>query len=91
MTDVQTDGGNVKRSKNSRGEVQVLWVQTRSMAQDAACTKPYVWQTDTTFGTNRYRILSFMFYLILMGKKMSGKVMNFIFPYIRVQWLAGTK
>ena len=61
LTDVQTDGGNVKRSKNSRGEVQVLWVQTRSMAQDVACTKPYVWQTDTTFGTNRYRILFLCF------------------------------
>ena len=38
---IQNDGGNVKWSKNSRGEVQVLWVQTRSMAQDVACTKPY--------------------------------------------------
>ena len=67
LTDVQTDGGNVKWSKNSRGEVQVLWVQTRSMAQDVACTKPYDWQTHTTFVTNRYRIL-FLCLFFLMEK-----------------------
>ena len=31
LTDVQTDGGNVKWSKNPRGEVQVLWLQTRAL------------------------------------------------------------
>ena len=53
LTDIQVDGGDVKWSKNQAGEITVLWVQTRSMAQDVATTKPWVWQTDTTFGTNR--------------------------------------
>jgi hypothetical protein len=55
LTDIQADGGDVKWNKNQAGEVTVLWVQKRSMSQDVSVTKPYVWQTDTTFGTNRYR------------------------------------
>ena len=54
LADIQTDGGDVKWSKNVKGQVEVLWIQTRSMAQDVARTRPYVWQTDTTFSTNRY-------------------------------------
>ena len=54
LADIQTDEGDVKWSKNLKGEVEVLWIQTRSMAQDVARTRPYVWQTDTTFSTNRY-------------------------------------
>ena len=53
LTDVQTEGGNVKWKKDRSGQVTVLWIQNRSMAMDVATTKPWVWQTDTTFGTNR--------------------------------------
>ena len=53
LADILADGGDVKWNKNQSGEITVLWVQTRSMAQDVCATKPYVWETDTTFGTNR--------------------------------------
>ena len=53
LADIQSEGGDIKWHKNQRGEVVVLWVQTRSMDQDVSVTKPYVWQTDTTAGTNR--------------------------------------
>ena len=53
LADIQADGGSVKWIKNQRGEVVVLWVQTRTMAHDVSVTKPFVWQTDTTFSTNR--------------------------------------
>ena len=82
LTDVQTDGGNVKWSKNPRGEVQVLWLQTRAMAKYVASTKPYVWQTDTTFGTNRYMILFVRF--ILIENYVLVRAINSIFPFIRV-------
>ena len=47
------DGGDVKWNKNQSGGIRVLWVQTRSMAQDVSVSKPYVLETDTTFGTIR--------------------------------------
>ena len=53
LADVQLEGGKVNWSKNKAGKVTVLWVQTRTMCQDVDRSKPWVWQTDTTFGTNR--------------------------------------
>ena len=53
LADVQLEGGQVKWCKNSTGEVSVLWVQTQAMRSDVCRTRPWVWQTDTTFSTNR--------------------------------------
>ena len=53
LANVQLEGGCVNWHKNESGEVSVLWVQTRTMISDVSRTKPWVWQTDTTFSTNR--------------------------------------
>lgn len=53
LTDIQLEGGKVYWKKSDEGEVMVLWIQTKSMVIDVEKTKPFVWQTDTTFGTNR--------------------------------------
>ena len=53
LADVQLEGGHVKWCKNDSGEVSVLWVQTQSMRSDVCRSRPWVWQTDTTFSTNR--------------------------------------
>ena len=54
LMDIQTEGGSVKWSKAESGEITVLWIQTKAMVEDVHRTKPWLWQTDTTFGTNRY-------------------------------------
>jgi hypothetical protein len=53
LADVQLEGGLVNFQKNKAGQVSVLWVQTRSMRQDVERSKPWSWQFDTTFSTNR--------------------------------------
>jgi hypothetical protein len=53
LMNIQQEGGTVNWSKSESGEIVVLWIQTKSMAQDVQKTKPWLWQTDTTFGTNR--------------------------------------
>ena len=53
LADVQLEGGKVNFQKNKAGKVSVLWVQTRSMRQDVERSKPWSWQFDTTFSTNR--------------------------------------
>ena len=53
LADVQLEGGKVNYQKNQAGKVSVLWVQTRTMRQDVERSKPWSWQTDTTFSTNR--------------------------------------
>ena len=58
LSSVQLEGGQVKWSKNDANEVSVLWVQTRMMRADVAKTRPWVWQTDTTFSTNRFAFLA---------------------------------
>ena len=52
LMDVELEGGSVNWSKSDTGDVVVLWVQTKSMAEDMFRTKPWLWQTDTTFRTN---------------------------------------
>ena len=54
LANIQLEGGLVKWCKNQAGEVNVLWVQTQLMRADVAKTRPWVWQTDTTFSTNRF-------------------------------------
>ena len=54
LADVQLEGGLVKYKKNKAEQVAVLWVQTRTMRQDIERSKPWSWQTDTTFSTNRW-------------------------------------
>ena len=51
---VETEGGTVKWKKSSDDKVVVLWIQTYSMKKDIARSKPWLFQTDTTFGTNRF-------------------------------------
>ena len=53
LANVQLEGGVVNWCKNQADEVSVLWVQTQSMRADVDKTKPWVWQCDTTFSTNR--------------------------------------
>ena len=53
LANVQLEGGRVNWQKNDAGEISVLWIQTWIMASDVNRTKPWVWQTDTTFSTNR--------------------------------------
>ena len=48
LADILADGRDVKWNKNQSGEMTVLWVQTRSMAQDVSVTKPYAWETFNT-------------------------------------------
>jgi len=54
LLSIVQEGGNVKWSKNETGEVDVSWIQTRTMVEDLNKTKPWLWQTDTTFSTNKY-------------------------------------
>ena len=70
LADIQSEGWDIKLHKNQRGEVLVLWVQTRSMVQDVSVTKPYVWQTDTTFGTNHE---GYKLYIPLHKSSMTGR------------------
>lgn len=59
LTQVEVEGGTVNWTRSELGEeVTVLWIQTKDMKDDILRTKPHIWQTDTTFGTNRY--LSFI-------------------------------
>ena len=45
-------GGNVMIDKDKfTKEVDVLWVQTKSMRDKVAENKPHVFETDTRFGT----------------------------------------
>ena len=60
LTDIELEGGTVKWSKSDTGEIVVLWIQTKSMVEDVHKTKPWLWQTDTTFGTNRSIFYFFM-------------------------------
>ena len=53
LANIQLEGGRVNWSKNDAGEISVLWVQTQMMVSDMSRTKPWVWQTDATFSTNR--------------------------------------
>ena len=53
FTEIELEGGTVKWKKSDAGDVVVLWIQTKSMDEDLNKTKPWLWQTDTTFGTNR--------------------------------------
>ena len=54
LLDVTVKGGNVNWSKSDEGEVSVLFVQTQTMVEDVQKTRPWLWQCDTTFGTNRW-------------------------------------
>ena len=53
LSDVQLEGGNVNWSKGGTGETVVLWIQTKTMAEDVQKTRPWLFQTDTTFKTNK--------------------------------------
>ena len=61
LANIQLDGGMVKWSKNAEEEVSVLWVQTQSMRSDMDKTKPWVWQMDATFSTNRLLYFTSLF------------------------------
>jgi hypothetical protein len=50
---IQQEGGTVNWTKADSGEILVLYIQTKAMKEDIQKTKPFVWQMDTTFGTNR--------------------------------------
>ena len=53
LSDIQQEGGNVSWSKGETGEIVVLWIQSKTMAQDVQKTRPWLFQTDTTFNTNK--------------------------------------
>ena len=53
LSDIVTEGGDVQYSLDGDGFVDVLWVQTPSMRQEVAKNRPFLFQADTTFGTNR--------------------------------------
>ena len=52
---ITQEGGTVNwtKSDGGEGEVEVLFIQTKMMKQDLQQTKPWLFQTDTTFKTNR--------------------------------------
>jgi hypothetical protein len=50
---IQQEGGTVNWTKADSGEILVLYIQTKAMYSDVQKTKPFVWQMDTTFNTNR--------------------------------------
>ena len=53
LSDIVTEGGDVQYSLDGDGFVDVLWVQTPSMRQEVAKNRTFLFQADTTFGTNR--------------------------------------
>ena len=63
LREIVQDNGEVNWHKNpDSGYVEVLFIQTSSMRSDIDRTRPYIWQCDTTFKTNRYTIfLHFIF------------------------------
>ena len=52
MTKIIAEGGDVQWHKNLKGEVEILWVQTKQMRDMTNSSKPKTFQLDTTFGTN---------------------------------------
>jgi hypothetical protein len=66
LANIQLEGGMVNWCKNDADEVSVLWVQTQTMRSDVDRTRPWVWQTDTTFSTNR--LLNYCVKYLQFGK-----------------------
>ena len=55
LGDIPTKGGDVQYALSPvTGEVDVLYVQTCTMRQEVEHSRPYLWQADTTFNTNRF-------------------------------------
>ena len=51
---VRNNGGFIRVDKDPRTKfVNSLWIQTKSMKESMARIKPTVFQSDTTFSTNR--------------------------------------
>ena len=53
LADMVTEGGEVQYSIDKDGLVDVLWLQTPLMREEIAKTRPFLFQADSTFGTNR--------------------------------------
>ena len=53
LLNITQEGGTVNWTKSDGGEVEVLFIQTKTMKRDLQQTKPWLFQTDTTFKTNR--------------------------------------
>ena len=66
LANIQLEGGMVNWCKNDADQVSVLWVQTQTMRSDVDRTRPWVWQTDTTFSTNR--LLNYCVKYLQFGK-----------------------
>ena len=54
LREIVQEKGEVLWHKNrDTGYVEVLYIQTASMRSDIERTRPYIWQCDTTFSTNK--------------------------------------
>ena len=71
LTNILVEGGDVQYSLDEdSGEVNVLYVQTKLMRDEVAHSRPYLWQADTTFNTNKegYKLMTLTYKSITSGK-----------------------
>ena len=57
LMEIRLEGGTVDWHKSETGEILALWIQTKTMLSDVQKTKPWLFQTDTTFSTNRFNYI----------------------------------
>ena len=54
LAEIKSEGGTAQWSINEETKcVEVLFIQTANMKKDLVTTRPFTWQADTTFSTNR--------------------------------------
>ena len=71
LSNILVEGGDVQYALDKdSGEVDVLYVQTKLMRDEVAHSRPYLWQADTTFNTNKegYKLMILTYRSITSGK-----------------------